>query len=153
MYTTTHDLLQVNEQYRSYWTDYCIALYDIMKLGTHGVCIDVYFTDECHGLMGSTDYLEDVSIEIAMFNKDTGNLYESSVLHQTIAHEFIHAKQFASGRLFHDGIHCNIDGELESGWVWEGKLYINTPYNERPWEIEADIATPMLVNNTLYSMR
>lgn len=46
----------------------------------------------------------------------------------TIAHELVHAEQCFTGKLV----------KVSGGMQWQGKFYANdTPYNARPWEIEA----------------
>jgi hypothetical protein len=55
---------------------------------------------------------------------------DTEQLIQTIAHEMIHVKQIARGRLT-----CFIrDGEIENCWL--GKK-LEMPYHLRPWEVEA----------------
>jgi len=46
----------------------------------------------------------------------------------TICHELIHVNQSMAGRL----------KTVDEGWIWEGCAYpLDTPYQNRPWEIEA----------------
>lgn len=55
---------------------------------------------------------------------------KDEMLVQTIAHEMIHVKQIATGRLT-----CFVkDGEIEN--VWRGQKIV-TDYHLRPWEVEA----------------
>jgi hypothetical protein len=47
----------------------------------------------------------------------------------TICHELIHVNQTVAGRF----------KTLDDGWLWEGCAYpFDTPYQDRPWEIEAE---------------
>ena len=67
-------------------------------------------------------------------NKSIVMLLDSALnteeLVQTIAHEMIHVKQIARGRLT-----CFIrDGNMENCWL--GKK-LEMPYHLRPWEVEA----------------
>lgn len=153
MKTKVHGLLAINEYYTSYWADYCIAIYEHLNLENYNVGIDVYFIDESHGLRGSTDFIDsEVMIEIAMIDAYTGLGYDFHDLSKTIAHEFIHAAQYASGRLYHEGMIQQGDC-IASSWLWEGKRFVNTPYQERPWETEASNTDQLLMNNVLYTMR
>jgi hypothetical protein len=49
---------------------------------------------------------------------------------QALCHEFVHVKQYVSGKL----THCPETGDF----VWCGKRYPrDTPYYDQPWEIQA----------------
>jgi hypothetical protein len=86
----------------------------------------------CHG------YHDDIQIEIAR-NDDVGRIpYET--LKQNIAHEFIHAQQLVTGRMVNIGLMMSTDGDsitFDNKVIWEGKDYINEPYDTQPWEIDA----------------
>ena len=59
---------------------------------------------------------------------------------ENIAHEFIHAQQFASGRMKDFGIQLVSAGDAQvmvHAVEWEGKVLTNIPYDDQPWEIEA----------------
>lgn len=53
-----------------------------------------------------------------------------------LAHEMIHAKQYALGQLKLD----------ETGYKWLGKMWTDTQYYDYPWEIEAFSRERLLAN-------
>jgi len=56
-----------------------------------------------------------------------GAISEKSIL-ETVAHEMVHVRQFATGQLKY----------LSKGDKWRGKVYsTKTPYSRQPWEREA----------------
>ena len=58
-------------------------------------------------------------------------------LDRVLIHELQHILQFHQGRL----------KTLDSGFYWEGQIYsFDWPYDERPWEIEADQASDQYCN-------
>ena len=59
---------------------------------------------------------------------DLNPIFPRSMLERTLRHELIHVRQFHVGDL----------QQQPNGILWKGKLYpFNTPYETRPWEIEA----------------
>lgn len=53
---------------------------------------------------------------------------DDTALAEVLAHEVTHITQYETGRLSH----------TDGGWVWLGEFFDkDTPYRERPWEIEA----------------
>lgn len=74
-------------------------------------------------IYGVVDYHDDCT-EV----KINPNMH-SGVQGLTICHELIHVKQFIEGRL----------KVVQGGIEWEGEYYpTSVPYEERPWEIEAE---------------
>lgn len=101
---------------------------DYLDLSKHKFTFDIDIVHECvhgfHGLCHKEDKF--VYIEIAR-NDRTGKLPLKQLL-INIAHEMVHAKQYASGQLENN----------EHGWIYKGINYNNFPYEDRPWEIEAN---------------
>jgi hypothetical protein len=64
---------------------------------------------------------------------------ETNQIMINVAHELVHAQQMLSGRLLNSGF--QIDKESPSGlknvYKFENRDYVNIPYMEQPWEIEA----------------
>lgn len=86
------------------------------------------------------------------WDMDDGNVYIEIASHvqgeplpiveilQNIAHEMIHAEQFASGRMKDLGLRIASTEEGESlvhAVEWEGEIITNLKYEDQPWEIEA----------------
>ena len=77
---------------------------------------------------------EEIDIEIATHIQ--GEALDIEQIKINIAHEMIHAQQIASGRLLDHGIQIT-DNCLVKVAVWDGEYHTNTPYDDKPWEIDA----------------
>jgi hypothetical protein len=80
---------------------------------------------------GDQDFIE---IEIA--REDTQGKIPLEDLMINIAHELVHAKQIAEGRLRNLGFVLK-ENTLVYCWEWEDKEYSAIAYKDQPWEIEA----------------
>lgn len=72
-----------------------------------------------------------------------GKVSQKSIL-QTLAHEFVHVKQFAKGELKY----------LQKGDKWCGSVYSSkTPYSKQPWEKEAKKLETKLYSEWMFSRK
>ena len=81
---------------------------------------------------------DEIQIEIARYDGEGKIPLEEMKVN--IAHEMIHAQQIASGRLVNDGFMYRGEGEdrhLVYSHTWEDEVFINLPYSDHPWELEA----------------
>lgn len=111
-----------------------LGLYDL------DAYVEVNIVKECD--QGAGGYChgddEDIEIEIARYDR-CGKLNQKQMM-INIAHEMIHALQIASGRLVNTGFIMRDVGnerELAYAHTWEGERFVNMPYDDQPWEIEA----------------
>lgn len=87
------------------------------------------------GMNGATTLLDDETIAIAL---DSRLDIEKTLT--VLAHEMVHAKQYASGKL-----KCKIERKRVV-FYWCGKKY-NTEYYESPWELQAFSKERILANS------
>lgn len=123
--------------------EYIERLYNELQLVQTDAIVDVNIIKQLDWsavacCSGDTDAVE---IEIGRLDNE-GVKFSVEELMCNLAHEFIHAKQFTTGRLIDHGcmvVEKNTTGEKQTISVheWEGELYKDTPYMEQPWEIEA----------------
>jgi hypothetical protein len=114
-----------------------LGLYDLDTL------VQVEIAKECANGAGGYCHGDDNDIQIEVARYDESGKIPADILMQNLAHEFIHAKQIAEGRLVNHGFifRKNRTSEDDLGlsykWEWEGKEYIDIPYSDHPWEHEA----------------
>ena len=118
---------------------YINRVYDFLELDSYEAYVEVEFVKTCSHNASGYCHGDDqtILVEIARYDSD-GRIPLKNIM-INIAHELIHAKQIASGRLVNGGFRFNdsFSQSIEMFWVWEGKEFINTPYDEHPWEDEA----------------
>jgi hypothetical protein len=66
---------------------------------------------------------------------------------RTLAHEFTHLRQLVVGDL----VYRRIDGVVRT--YWRGEDHTDTPYDEQPWEIEANAAEEALAREFLINVK
>lgn len=72
-------------------------------------------------------------VDVYTMRVGTGRDLQNTLV--TVAHEAIHVAQYASGRL----------NKVAHGWCFCGEFFPeDTPYLERPWELEAFVDSPRL---------
>lgn len=112
---------------------------NFLQLNSYEALIDIEFVKTCSN--GASGYCHgddnSIVVEIARYD-DEGRIPQQNIM-VNIAHELIHAKQIASGRLFNGGFRFrdHLKQTIEMYWIWEGTEYVNTPYEDHPWENEA----------------
>ena len=121
---------------------YVERVYNYLGLAEFEDClIDFDFRKECAG--GASGYCDgdDEMINVEIGRQDAVGRIPMKDLMINIAHELVHAKQMASGRLVNDGfvLKTNDAGEqcLTSKQTFEGVEYIGVAYDDHPWEHEA----------------
>jgi len=120
---------------------YIERVYDYLQLDAFDALVDVEIVKECAaGAGGYANGDEDhVCIEIA--RNDRAGKVPTKDLMINIAHEMVHARQLAEGRLVNKGFvfRKGQDGsqQLTTKQIFDGKAYVGVPYAEHPWEIEA----------------
>jgi hypothetical protein len=66
----------------------------------------------------------------------------------TLAHEFVHVKQFARGELSERLIRLPDKTSRQTTTIWKKEYYHpDTDYHKRPWEIEADAMETLMFHN------
>jgi hypothetical protein len=112
--------------------------------------IEIDIKKECAAGAGGYCHGDEDSIYIEVARYDNEGKIPQSQLMTNIAHELVHAQQIAQGRLVNVGFIfsrlSNGDRGLSLAWDWEGKRYINTAYDDHPWEHEAYSAEEELYN-------
>jgi hypothetical protein len=74
-----------------------------------------------------------------VFIIDINILSNNPFIERTILHELIHVRQISSGQLV----------TLYNGWLWQNKFYsFDSPYESRPWEVEARVLASILTNES-----
>ena len=118
-------------------------LSDHLGLTDSPTLVEVDIRKKCANDAGGYCHGDDNDIQIEIARYDAEGKIPTAVLMQNLAHEFIHAKQIAEGRLVNHGFifRKNKTSENDIGlsykWLWEGKAYIDVPYSDHPWEHEA----------------
>jgi hypothetical protein len=93
-----------------------------LKLGSSKRSLMVKVTVECEH-EGSTTCVPEINAYLVLLKPAT---YVQMAL--TLAHELVHVKQFATGKL----------KAYDGGHVWSGSTYPDsTPYLDQPWEVQA----------------
>lgn len=122
---------------------YINQLSDHLGLTDSATYVEVEIRRECAAGAGGYCHGDDNDVQIEIARYDAEGKIPTAVLMQNLAHEFIHAKQIAEGRLVNHGFifRKNKNSENDIGlsykWLWEGKAYIDVPYSDHPWEHEA----------------
>ena len=122
---------------------YIHRLSDHLGLTDLPTLVEVDFRKNCAADAGGYCHGDDNDIQIEIARNDSEGKIPTHIIMQNLAHEFIHAKQIAEGRLVNHGFifRKNKTSEEDLGlsykWEWEGKDYIDIPYADHPWEHEA----------------
>lgn len=118
---------------------YCNRVAQYLDLDKSDTLIEIEFRSKCANNAGGYCHGDDnhILMEIA-FNDGDGRI-PGQLLMQNIAHEFIHAKQIAEGRLVNYGFYYSDKKakKLSYKWIFDGVEYVNEPYKNHPWEHEA----------------
>lgn len=111
---------------------------------------EIEIVKECSSGAGGYCHGDEDSIYIELARNDAEGKIPHSQLMINIAHEMVHAKQIAEGRLVNVGFIFNRmpngNKGLALAWDWEGKRYINTAYDDHPWEHEAYSLEELIYN-------
>lgn len=106
--------------------------------------IDINIERECANGAGGYCHGDDNDIQVEVARYDHSGKIPTALLMQNLAHELIHAQQICQGRLVNHGFvlssnknKTDDDVGLSYKWEWEGKEYIDIPYDDHPWEHEA----------------
>lgn len=122
---------------------YIDRLMDHLGLYDFDTLVEVEIRKQCANDAGGYCHGDDNHIQIEVARYDADGKLPTALLMQNLAHEFIHAKQIADGRLVNHGFifrknkKNDDDLGLSYKWIWEGKDYIDVPYSDHPWEHEA----------------
>ena len=118
---------------------YIYRVCENLDIENYGGFVDIEFLkDAGNGGTGYCDGDEDLAnITIGLYFN--GLPLEDEQVMINIAHELVHAQQLLSGRLVHHGFQIDEEAVLGLKYVYEfeNKDYVNIPYMEQPWEIEA----------------
>ena len=96
-----------------------------LKIENCSKALLIRIADECENNQGLTLDLSAATGAYLVVIKPQRNLLQLGL---TLAHEMVHVKQLAKGKL----------KQKRSGHTWMGKMYgKKTPYLDQPWEIEA----------------
>jgi hypothetical protein len=114
-----------------------------LGLYEHPECyFEINLVDKCDAMAGGWAHGDDESVFIEIARNDYQGKVPMVDIMINIAHEMVHAKQLASGRLIDHGlVYCGKikDGEPQLSFKrsFDGKEYIDIRYDDQPWEIEA----------------
>ena len=122
--------------------DYVERVYNYLGLDEFDEClIDLDFKPRCMGGAGGYCNGDEEEVQVEIARSDAMGRIPMKDLMINIAHELVHAKQMASGRLVNNGfvLKTNDAGEqcMTSKQTFEGVEYIGVAYNDHPWEHEA----------------
>lgn len=119
------------------------ALIEYIERVAQHLCVhdvDVDIVSRCAGDAGGYCDGDDDWCDIEIARNDAVGKIPMDQMMINIAHEMIHASQIQTGRLINKGfVMRKVDGvdALTLEWIWEGQSYIDTKYDDQPWEIEA----------------
>lgn len=119
---------------------YVDRVFDYLGLGNYDCYFELEFKSKCDGDAGGFAYGDDETVIVEIARNDACGKIPMKDMMINIAHELVHAEQLASGRLLDGGmVMRKKDGEdvLSVKRIYEGKTYIDVPYDDQPWEIEA----------------
>jgi hypothetical protein len=121
--------------------DYIQRVAEYLRLDDYDTFIELNIQKKCDSDAGGYAHGDDNDVSIEIARTCMGEKYSRKEIMINIAHEMIHAQQLASGRLYNKGfVFKKINSKekcLAYAYEWEGETYIDTPYDEQPWEIEA----------------
>jgi len=120
---------------------YIERVYNYLGLDNTWAFVDFEITKECAGGAGGYCDGDDETINIEIARQDAMGRIPMKNLMINIAHEMVHAKQMASGRLVNKGFvfRKNDNGQqvMTTKQIFDGQEYVGVRYDEQPWEIEA----------------
>jgi len=115
-------------------SSYIHKVAEFLGISTLPGFVDIEFVKSLGTFAGLADGDEDqVDISIA---ETHGTKLNDRQIKINIAHEMVHAVQILTGRLVHTGL-TRKGNDWSYRWSFDGKEYVNTTYNEQPWEDEA----------------
>jgi len=106
---------------------------NFLELYKLDVFIEIDFVKKCDGNAAGYCHGDDYVIYIEIARHDSRGKIPTDLLLINVAHELIHAKQIATGKLMDVGFTKNRSPK----WKWHGKTLVDIDYNDRPWEKEA----------------
>lgn len=106
---------------------------------------DAYFelsiVKKCDAMAGGFCYGDEETICIEIARNDSQGRVPMVDMMINIAHEMVHAQQLVSGRLVDNGMVMRTDNNgdkcLSVSREFDGVEYVDLPYDEQPWEIDA----------------
>lgn len=120
---------------------YIERVYNFLNLDMYDAFIDVNIVSSCDGMVAGFCHGDDEEVIVEVAKVDSKGKLSTKDMMIAIAHELVHAQQYASGRLIDKGVtlRTNSVGETVFGSkkVFEGELYENVAYNDQLWEKEA----------------
>ena len=119
---------------------YVERVYNYLGLDEFEDClIDLDFVKECVGGAGGYCDGDDETINVEIARQDAVGRIPMKDLMINVAHELVHAKQMASGRLVNKGFVFRDDNPcvLTTKQIFDGQEYVGVNYKDQPWEIEA----------------
>ena len=122
--------------------DYVGRVYSHLGLDEFEECLfDVDFKPRCDGDAGGYCNADDGQVFVELARSDSEGRIPMEDLMVNIAHEMVHAKQMASGRLINNGfvLRTNDEGDtcLTTKQTFDGVEYVSVAYKDHPWEQEA----------------
>jgi len=114
---------------------------EYLELDKYDTFYELNVQKKCDSDAGGYAHGDDNDVSIEISRTAQGERYTQEELKINIAHELIHAQQLASRRLYNKGFIFKQLNKTEKclayAHEWEGELYVDTPYDDQPWEIEA----------------
>jgi hypothetical protein len=120
---------------------YIERVYAYLGLYKTDAWVDVSIVKECSGGAGGYCNGDEDIVDVEIARNDYVGKIPMKNLMINIAHEMIHARQIATGRLVNKGFvfRTEEDGSqtMTTKHIFEGQEYIGVAYRDQPWEIEA----------------
>ena len=119
---------------------YVNKLIEHFNLDKYEADIDIEFVDRCDSDAGGYCFGDDEQIEIEIAKSVQGEKLDFESMMVSLAHEMVHAKQLITHQLVDQGIQMSQLRGCTSMFkvsIWEGHTFIDTAYEDMPWEKEA----------------
>ena len=120
--------------------EYIDRVANYLGLDEYDTWYEMQIVSECDQGAGGYCHGDENDVEIEIARNDRAGKIPLEEMKINIAHEMIHAQQIASGRLINDGFIMRGEGDektLAYAHTWEGERFVNLPYSDHPWELEA----------------
>jgi hypothetical protein len=134
------------------YLDYIHACGEILGIQDSLTDITIEFKTKCDYDAGGFCHGDTDDVEIEIATHVQGEELPDEDVMRNIAHEMIHAQQIIDGRLENVGLQLLQSGDSQSlvnVVVWDKERYVNTPYADQPWEIDAYSREERVMNEAL----
>ena len=120
--------------------DYIYRIIFELGLDKYEADLEIIFKKKCDNGMAGYCYGDNESVIIEIASQDDMSKFSTKQKMLHLAHEMVHAKQLITGEL-----QSTRETKLAIGdqvfnisfTLWKGETFINTPYDDQPWEHEA----------------